>query len=381
MEPTTAAMIAKIAIAMGANKKVWTGIASVIVGICIPFILAIVCILNLASAAADHNRAAVRLAFHGGFVPLSMPADYKEYIYKMQQSFEWIDSAMDEIDAVAEGDVQDRYLVKAVFYSLCFGEDWLWLGESDYQRFAESFVKFEDRTRIVTDEEGGQSVENYQASIAITDKVELFERIKDHYGVEVTYEQQANAMNVWHIAKYNTTAMQEGDALDDGWANWNGGGDVTYYDLPASEVGGKVVELAMSRLGHPYSQTYRGKDNYVDCSYLTLWCYRQVGIILPGTAAEQGRYLVEHNLTIAKEDLQPGDLVFWSYKPNGRFMNITHVGIYAGDGKVVVSFSLRKNSKASIFVSGKPILISFSAISLSSYIPIFIPAVCVSCIA
>ena len=35
----------------------------------------------------------------------------------------------------------------------------------------------------------------------------------------------------------------------------------------------------------------------------------------------------------------------------------------------------------SIFVSGKPILISFSAISLSSYIPIFIPAVCVSCIA
>lgn len=335
MEPTTAAMIAKAAIAMGANKKVWTGIASVIVGICIPFILAIVCILNLASAAADHNRAAVRLAFRGGFVPLSMPADYKEYIYKMQQSFEWIDAAMDEIDAVAEGDVQDRYLVRAVFYSLYFGEDWLWLGESDYQRFAESFVKFEDRTRIVTDEEGGQSVENYQASIAITDKVELFERIKDHYWVEVTYEQQANAMNVWHIAKYNTTAMQESDAYDDGWTNWNGGGDVTYYDLPASEVGGKVVELAMSRLGHPYSQTYRGKDNYVDCSYLTLWCYRQVGIILPGTAAEQGRYLVEHNLTIAKEDLQPGDLVFWSYKPNGRFMNITHVGIYAGDGKVV----------------------------------------------
>ena len=233
----------------------------------------------------------------------------------------------------------------------------LWLGESDYQRFAESFVKFEDRTRIDTDEEGGQSVENYQASIAITDKVELFERIKDHYGVEVTYEQQANAMNVWHIAKYNTTAMQEGDALDDGWANWNGGGDVTYYDLPASEVGGKVVELAMSRLGHPYSQTYRGKDNYVDCSYLTLWCYRQVGIILPGTAAEQGRYLVEHNLTIAKEDLQPGDLVFWSYKPNGRFMNITHVGIYAGDGKVVdASYSKGKVVYRNLFDEDKQVL-------------------------
>jgi len=175
--------------------------------------------------------------------------------------------------------------------------------------------------------------------------------------VEVTYEQQANAMNVWHIAKYNTTAMQESDAYDDGWTNWNGGGDVTYYDLPASEVGGKVVELAMSRLGHPYSQTYRGKDNYVDCSYLTLWCYRQVGIILPGTAAEQGRYLVEHNLTIAKEDLQPGDLVFWSYKPNGRFMNITHVGIYAGDGKVVdASYSKGKVVYRNLFDEDKQVL-------------------------
>lgn len=236
MEPTTAAMIAKAAIAVGTNKKVWTGIASVVVGLCIPFILAIVCIMSIASAGADHNRAAVRLAFDGGSIPLSMPADYREYIGKMQESFVRIDVAMDEIDAVAEGDVQDRYLVKAVFYSLYFGEDWLWLGEADYQRFAESFVTFEDRTRTVTDEEGGQYVEVYQASFAITDKVELFERIKDHYGVEVTYEQQANAMNVWHIAKYNTTAMQESDAYDDGWTNWNGGGDVTYYDLPASEV-------------------------------------------------------------------------------------------------------------------------------------------------
>ena len=263
---------------------------------------------------------------------------------------------MDEIDAVAEGDVQDRYLIKAVFYSLYFGEDWLWLGESDYRRFAESFVNFEERTRTIINEDGTQSLETYQASIAITDKVELFERIKDHYGVSATYEQQSNAMNVWHIAKCNTTAPQEGDGFD-GWSGWNGGGDVTYYDLPASEVGGKVVELAMSRLGHPYSQTYRGKDNYVDCSYLTLWCYRQVGIILPGTAAEQGRYLVEHNLTIAKEDLQPGDLVFWSYKPNGRFMNITHVGIYAGDGKVVdASYSKGKVVYRNLFDEEKQVL-------------------------
>ena len=27
--------------------------------------------------------------------------------------------------------------------------------------------------------------------------------------------------------------------------------------------------------------------------------------------------------------------MFWSHQPNGRFMNITHVGVYAGAGKVI----------------------------------------------
>lgn len=215
MEPTTAAMIAKAAIAVGTNKRVRTGIASVLAGICIPFIFATLCILNLASAGADHNREAVRLTFHGGTIPITMPADYREYIEQMQQSFTQIDAVMNGIDAVAEGTVLDRYLVKAVFYSLYFGGDWHELLESDYQRFVESFVNFEERTRMVTQEDGTQREEIYQVSVAITDMVELFERLKNHYGVEATYEQQSNAVNVWQLAKYNTIAPQEGDSFFD----------------------------------------------------------------------------------------------------------------------------------------------------------------------
>ena len=215
MEPTTAAMIAKAAIAVGTNKKVWTGIASVMAGICIPFILATLCILSLASAASDHNREAVRLTFHGGTIPITMPADYREHIERMQQSFVQIDAVMDEIDTVVEGDVQDRYLIKAVFYSLYFGGDWRELLESDYQRFAKSFVNFEERTRMVTQEDGTQNEEIYQVSLAITDMVELFKRLKNHYGVEATYEQQSNAVNVWQLAKYNTIAPQEGNSFFD----------------------------------------------------------------------------------------------------------------------------------------------------------------------
>ena len=36
--------------------------------------------------------------------------------------------------------------------------------------------------------------------------------------------------------------------------------------------GSEIVKLALSRLGHPYSQPKAGTDNYVDCSFLTQWC-------------------------------------------------------------------------------------------------------------
>lgn len=356
MEPATAAMIAKAAIAVGTNKKVWTGIASVIAALCLPFILIIVCILSIASGGADHNRSAVRLAFEGGTIPSGMPADYREHIGQMQESFGELDTVLGEIDNMTEGELTDRYLVKAVFYSLYFGADRVRLEASDYQRFAECFVNYEERTKTIENPDGSESEETYVVAVAVTDKVELFEKISTDYGTSLTYEQQSNAVNVWYLAKYNTTAPQEGDAFED-WSGWSVSGEVTYYDLPASEVGGKVVELAMSRLGHPYSQTYRGKGNYTDCSYLTMWCYRHAGITIPGTAAEQGRYMVEHDLTIAKEDLQPGDLVFWSHKPNGRFMNITHVGIYAGNGMVVdASYSKGKVVHRNLFDSDKQVL-------------------------
>jgi len=108
-------------------------------------------------------------------------------------------------------------------------------------------------------------------------------------------------------------------------------------NLPEGELGSVIVEYALSRLGHPYSRSLRGQGNYVDCSYLARWCYQQAGVdhFTAGTAAEQTRYCVNNSLCIAKSDLQIGDLIFWSFNTNGRFMNVTHVGIYAGDGMVI----------------------------------------------
>ncbi|WP_052098195.1 C40 family peptidase [Paenibacillus stellifer] len=117
--------------------------------------------------------------------------------------------------------------------------------------------------------------------------------------------------------------------------------ELVQQHLLEGELGSEAVKLALTRLGDPYSQPKAGQDNFTDCSYLVQWVYRQLGIEQPRTAAEQARFCVENDLAVSAADLIPGDLVFWSYERNGRFMDITHVGIYAGDGKVVDASSSR----------------------------------------
>jgi len=114
-------------------------------------------------------------------------------------------------------------------------------------------------------------------------------------------------------------------------------------DLPEGELGSVIVKFAITRLGDPYSKMKRGQGSYVDCSYLARWCYQQAGVsdYKASTAAEQARYCVNNNLTIARSDLQAGDLIFWSFKTNGRFRNISHVGIYVGDGYIIDASSGR----------------------------------------
>jgi len=108
-----------------------------------------------------------------------------------------------------------------------------------------------------------------------------------------------------------------------------------YNNLPEGELGAEIVRLALSRLGDPYSQPKAGQGSYTDCSYLAQWCYAQVGVSIPRTAAAQGKYCMDNGFSISPNDLVPGDLVFFSHDTNGQFMNIPHVAIYAGDGYIV----------------------------------------------
>lgn len=101
--------------------------------------------------------------------------------------------------------------------------------------------------------------------------------------------------------------------------------------------GSKIVQAAASQLGVEYKWAWadpRGDNDGAsgfDCSGLTSWCYAQVGVQLPHSAYYQyrsGGVDIFHE----KSKLKNGDLVF--YDASSR-ANPDHVGIYAGEGKVI----------------------------------------------
>ena len=47
------------------------------------------------------------------------------------------------------------------------------------------------------------------------------------------------------------------------------------------------------------------------------------------------RSLVNAGKEVEYADIKPGDLIFYSFCHNGRYDNISHVAIYAGNDKVV----------------------------------------------
>ncbi len=74
-------------------------------------------------------------------------------------------------------------------------------------------------------------------------------------------------------------------------------------DLIPGETGNRAVDLALTKLGTPYSQERRNQEGYFDCSSFTYWVYSQLGVSLQhggsNTAASQARYIAESSLAVS----------------------------------------------------------------------------------
>ena len=95
-----------------------------------------------------------------------------------------------------------------------------------------------------------------------------------------------------------------------------------------SSVASELVVNAMGFLGVRYKYGGNDLEDGVDCSGFVRAIYEQtLGMVLPRRAVEQARA----TQTISKDELKPGDLVFF----NTMRSAFSHVGIYIGDNKFI----------------------------------------------
>lgn len=102
---------------------------------------------------------------------------------------------------------------------------------------------------------------------------------------------------------------------------------------------GTALSYALSKVGYPYSQELRDSGDYYDCSSLVYYAWKAAGVDISFggsySAAAQAQGLEQDGKSVPLEELQPGDLIYFSYVHNGRYKNISHVAIYAGNGMII----------------------------------------------
>lgn len=110
----------------------------------------------------------------------------------------------------------------------------------------------------------------------------------------------------------------------------------------ANGMGEKIIQAGEKYMGTPYQYgSSRFDKSTMDCSEFTMWAYREgAGIDLGRGGARSQYQKVTH---ISRNDLQVGDLVFFSTKATMKYSpdsinRIGHVGIYAGNNKILHTY-------------------------------------------
>ncbi|WBW50390.1 C40 family peptidase [Peptoniphilus equinus] len=96
---------------------------------------------------------------------------------------------------------------------------------------------------------------------------------------------------------------------------------------PATGTAKVAIDSALSKLGSPYVWGSTGAEGY-DCSGLVYAVYvNELGVKLPRTSSDMS----QTGTQVSRENLQPGDLVFFNTGGSG----VSHVGIYEGNGNFI----------------------------------------------
>lgn len=191
---TTAAVIAKAAIAAITDPKTRKAIGWMLVGILSPFILLIAFLCALGTGAAEHNNRMVDLCFYGTSNMGEIPQEIRGQVLAIQSSFSSLDSAVIAVNAIAEVGELDPLQLKAVYYVLCSERN------VNVGRFTACFYRLEERTQTVTEiNEDGEVVEteeSYTVAVPVSLNV-AYTNLSAILGREITAEEKENIQYIY----------------------------------------------------------------------------------------------------------------------------------------------------------------------------------------
>lgn len=101
------------------------------------------------------------------------------------------------------------------------------------------------------------------------------------------------------------------------------------WDLDPDDLGVQIVEYAKTLLGKKYVFGATGPNSF-DCSGFTYYVYKHFGY----TINRGGTGQLSNGVSVEKDELLPGDLVFFNDGKNPKYP-MSHVGIYIGSGQFI----------------------------------------------
>ena len=97
----------------------------------------------------------------------------------------------------------------------------------------------------------------------------------------------------------------------------------------------RQLKLLKEQVGKPYVWGANGPDSF-DCSGLVRYIYKNaLGKDIPRVSEDQSKV----GQAVSREDLQPGDLVFFDTMDKGK---VSHVGMYIGNNEFIHAANSKK---------------------------------------
>jgi len=92
------------------------------------------------------------------------------------------------------------------------------MDRSDFRAFVNCFVRYEERTRTVTDGDGNETEESYTAAVPVSSLQEIYASLQSTLGRSITHEEQANASEIYYRILYGGDVPTYGEEFNT-WSN------------------------------------------------------------------------------------------------------------------------------------------------------------------